>query len=124
MANKQTRKYRRITPQTVAEFKVAEHLNGNGSKAVRDLTPGYFNEGNRAFRIRKKAQTESSLEYIDNTLQVIGVDAINRLGDLVNSTDEKVAGVNTRYVIDQLKGKAVQKSVNLSAKVNIQSVLD
>lgn len=122
--NKKPRTYKRITPQTVAEYKALEVLHGNGAQAVRDQYPETLVPKDRAFRIRTKADHIAPLEFIDDQLQQIGLDAVNRLGMLVNSSDEKVAGVNTRYVIDQLKGKAVQKSVSLSAKVNIQSVLD
>lgn len=122
--NKKPRKYRRITTQTVAEFKAAEIEHGNGSEVIRRQYPETLNKGNRAFRIRKNSQKLPASEFIEQQLQQIGVDAVNRLGQLVNSSDERVAGVNTRYAIDQLRGKAVVRSVNLTGKVNIQSVLD
>lgn len=118
------RTYRRITAGTVAEFKALEVATGNGSAAVREQYPETISKGDRAFRIRKNSEKLPANEFIENQLQQIGIDAVNRLGMLVNSSDEKVAGVNTRYAIDQLRGKAVTKSVSLVGKVNIQSVLD
>lgn len=118
------RSYQRITPATVAQFRALELEHGNGSAAVRKQTPHILNEGERAFRIRKKSQSLASSEFIEDQLQQIGVDAVNRLGILVNSSDERIAGVNTRYVLDQIRGKAVVRSVNLTGKINIQSVLD
>lgn len=122
--NKQRKPYKRITPQTVAIHQAEILLQGNGSQAVRTTDPDYKAPHDRSYRILKKAEEESTLQYIDRSLEIIGEQAINRLGELVNSTDEKVAGVNTRYAIDHIKGKAVQKSVSLTGKINIQSVLD
>ena len=118
------RQYNRITKQTVADFIIAEVLSGNGSQAVRALTPTILNPGERAFRIRKKTKEVNTLQFIDDSLEQIGVDAINRVGKMVNSSDEKVATKNAHFVIDHIRGQAVKRSFNVNAKANIQSVLD
>ena len=124
-ATKTKRKYTRITPAEKARFKALEALHGgNGSQAVRELTPHILNVGNRAYQIRKKEEKENTVDYIDDRLQQIGVDAIDQLADLVLSTDERIRTKNVHYVIDHLRGQATKKSITLHGKANIQSVLD
>jgi hypothetical protein len=118
------RPYNNITDQTVVKFKALEFDVGNGTEAVRVMNPEILNPALRAFRIRTKANEESALDFIDNTLQQIGIDSINRVGLMVNSNDEKIATKNSHFVIDHIRGKAMQKSISLSVKRNIQSVLD
>jgi len=118
------RNYRRITPQTVAQHRAQALLHGNGTRAVTVATPGYQNPGDRAFRIQKKADSIATPQFIDEQLDQIGVDAINRVGDLVNSTDERIAQKSSHYVIDHIRGQATKKSISLTGKLNIQSVLD
>jgi hypothetical protein len=118
------RKYYRITPEQMAAFTAMEALHGNGSAAVRALQTGHSNVGDRALRIRKKLEVESTETYIDEALQQIGVEAVVRLGELVQSTDEKIAIKGVMYTIDHIRGQATKKSVTVSLKHNIQNVLD
>lgn len=121
---KTKRAYRRITPATVAKHKADILLAGNGTAAIRENEPDYRAPDKRSQQILSKTPDQNTVEYIETSLQQIGATAIQRLNELVQSEDERVAGVNTRYAIDQLRGKAVTKSVSLVGKVNIQSVLD
>lgn len=121
---KKKRQYHRITPQTVAQFKALEAINGNGSEAVAIQTPTILNKGERAWRIRKKPQDINTVDYIENTIQQIGVDAINRVGNMVNSADERVATKNAHFVIEHIRGKAVQKTEGKHLNINIEAVLD
>ncbi len=123
-APKKKRQYNRITPQTVAQFKALEAINGNGSEAVAIQTPSILNKGERAWRIRKKPQDINTVDYIENTIQQIGIDAINRVGNMVNSVDERVATKNAHFVIEHIRGKAVQKTEGKHLNINIEAVLD
>lgn len=118
------RPYRRITPATVAQHRAQVLLHGNGSRAVDYQTPGYLNPGDRAYRLQKKSEGIATGQFIDDNLEQIGVDAIHRLGDLVNSTDERIAQKSVHYTIDHIRGQATKKSISLTGKLNIQSVLD
>lgn len=120
---KKPRQYHRITPAQMARFKALEAMTGNGSAAVAVLTPTIINKGDRAFKIRKKAEKENSSDFINDQLQQIGIDAVNRLGELVNSTDEKVATKNVHYAIDRLEGKPMQRSESKHLNVSIETVL-
>jgi hypothetical protein len=116
--------YRKITPAQIAEYKALKAIHGNGSAAVRILEPTRIAVKDRAFRIAKKSEEQSTLDFIDNQMQQIGIDAINRIGKLVNSSDERVASKNSQYIVDHLRGQATKKSITLHGKANIQSVLD
>lgn len=99
-------------------------MYGNGTNAVRSTEDQYFSPEQRAFQIKKKSKGVATSQFIDDKLEQIGVDAINRLGELVNSTDEKVAQKSTHYTIDHIRGQATKKTISLTGKLNIQSVLD
>lgn len=63
-------------------------------------------------------------EYLDMYMQQSAITAANRLEKLVNSENEKIATQNVHYVLDHVRGKAIQRSVTAHAKVNIQDLLD
>lgn len=63
-------------------------------------------------------------EYLDMYMQQSAITAANRLDELVNSENEKIATQNVHYVLDHVRGKAIQRSVTAHAKVNIQDLLD
>jgi len=118
------RTYKRITPQTVAQYKAAEALEGNGGAAVRVLEPTRLSPRSRAFRIRTKKNEENTSDFINDQLQQIGIDAVNRLGKLVNSSDERVATKNIHYAIDRLEGKPMQRSESKHLNLTIETVLE
>ena len=121
---KTKRKYYRITPAQMASFEALEAMLGNGSAAARVISPGLRQPGHRAFVIRKKAKEENAESFIDTQLQVIAVDAVNGLGELVASADEKTRLKAIMYSIDHIRGQATKKSIALTGKLNIQNVLD
>lgn len=121
--NRKPRTYKKITPQTVAQFKAAEALTGNGTAAVRLLETTRIAPKDRAFRIAKKSETQNTSDFINTQLQQIGVDAINRIGKMVNSIDEKVATKNAQYVVDRLEGKPMQRSESKHLNLTIETVL-
>jgi len=118
------RAYRKITPKEIAEHKALEATLGNGSAAQRAINPTILKPGDRAWRIKKKAENENALDYIENSLQQIGVDAVQRVGKMVNSVDERVATKNAHFVIDHIRGKAVQRQEGKHLNINIEAVLD
>ncbi|MCA9325959.1 hypothetical protein KDA23_07955 [Candidatus Saccharibacteria bacterium] len=118
------RTYRKITPRTVAEHQAQAILSGNGTQAVRDIEPEYTAPRQRAVRIVAKSNTVTAGEYIENSLQQIGGEAIERIGELVHSEDERIATKNAHFVVEHIRGKAVQRNLNANVKLNIQSVLD
>ncbi|RTL04845.1 hypothetical protein EKK58_09480 [Candidatus Dependentiae bacterium] len=123
--NKKKRKpYKRITAETIAKHKAAVLIEGNGTRAVELLEPEYSSPKDRAHKIAKKGNHQNINDYIENSLQQIGEHAIQRVSDMVQSTDERIATKNSHYVIDHIRGKAVQRTDNRNLNINIQSVLD
>ena len=120
--NKRT--YKKITPATVANHAAQAVFSGNNTAAVRAIDPEYKSPEARAHRIVKKSKDVSAGEYIENAMQQIGGDAIERIGELVHSEDERIATKNAHFVVDHIRGKAVQRSITATTKLNIQSVLD
>lgn len=118
------RTYKKITPRTVAQHVAQVALEGNGTQAVRAIDPEYRAPQARAHRIVTKSKDVAVGEYIENSLEQIGSEAIDRIGELVHSEDERIATKNAHYVVDHIRGKAVQRNISLTGKLNIQSVLD
>lgn len=121
--SKPKRQYRRVTPSEVANHKALVALYGNGAAAVRAVYPTMLDPSKRAFRIVKKSQDMNTLDYIDDQLQQIGQDAVQRIGKMVNSSDEKVATKNSHYVVDQLRGQPIRRSESKHLQLNIEAVL-
>lgn len=117
------RKYRKITPEVVARLKATEALEGSATRAVEALEPDVKNPGDRGYRIKKHAEGLTGLAYVDDQLEQIGADAIDRINALVQSSDEKVAGQNARFVVDHVRGKAVQRTENKNYNLSIEAVL-
>ena len=121
--NTPKRKYRKVTPAEIAEHKVQSALLGNGTSAVRKMYPSMLEPSVRAFRIVKKSKEQNTVDFIDDQLQQIGIDAVNRVGMLVNSVDEKVATKNSHYVVDHIRGQAIRRSESKHLQLNIEAVL-
>lgn len=121
--SKHPRVYKRITPATVALHEAQAVLLGNNTEATRILEPEYAAPQARAVRIVAKRTDESVQDYIESSLQQIGTQAVARMEQLVNSGDDGVAYRASAYTIDHLRGKAVSRSINVTASGNIQDVL-
>lgn len=112
----------------MANHQAQEILDGNATAALKSLegtesrTERAIQE--RAHRIVKKREGNNVSVYIENQLEQIGSEAIDRVGELVQSSDERIATKNAHFVIEHIRGKAVQRNISVSAKLNIQSVLD
>lgn len=122
-AKKVKRVYRRITPQTVSRLKSEILVQGNATRAVAALDPQYRAPHQRAYMIMKHDEEVSSDDYLEERIEQIAVTAIDRVDTLVNSTDERTALKASQFVIEQRRGKAVQKTENKNFNLNIQSVL-
>lgn len=118
------RTYKRITPAIVAKHKTNLIKYGNNSAAVRETDADYKSPSDRGYKIAKKSESMNTVDFIDEQFQQIGVAAVNRVGELVLSHDERIATKNAHYVIDHLRGKAVQRTESKHLSLNIQTVLD
>lgn len=122
---KPKRKYRKITATELAKFKAAQLDQGNNTAAVRVMYGDtYIAPHARAYKLVKKSKDENTSDYINNTLQQIGQDAVNRIGKLVHSRDERVGLKASIYTIDRLEGKPMQRSESKHLSLTIETVLD
>lgn len=117
------RHYRRITKDVITRFQAEEVLQGNGTAAVEILEPDSKSPGVRAFEIRKQANQAVDTDHVPNRIQQIAVQAVERINDIVNSTDERVALSASEFIIDHAIGKAVQRNDNVNLNVNIENLL-
>ena len=123
--NKVKRVYKRITPEVITEHKAQSILQGNDSAAVRVTdSNSYIQPGRRGFEIQQKANKINAVEYIDNKLQVIGCSAIDRVEQMVQSENEQIATKNSHFVIDHIRGKALQRNLNATIELSPESILD
>lgn len=118
------RKYRKITPATIARFNAEKALQGNGSAAVRVLEPDSIDPSSRAYKITRQGQEVDSSDYVEERLEQISEQAIDRIESVVNSTDTASALNASKFVIEQRRGKAVQRNINHNTNLNIQAVLE
>lgn len=122
--NRNKRQYRKITSETVAKHRAARIAAGNGTAAVELTDPDYKRPHDRAYHIQKKSELMPTSQYLNDSMEQIAAEATQELGELIHSNDEAIRTRNVHYAIDQVRGKAVTKSISLVGKTNIQSVLD
>jgi len=118
------RQYHTYDKKQIAAIDALAVVLGNRSAAVRALYPSLRQPRVTAYRAKAKSKQMNTEVFIDEQLQQIGVDAVNRLGEVVQSPDEKTALKASMYAIDHIRGQATKKSIALTGKLNIQNVLD
>lgn len=121
---KPKRRYRKVTARTVAEHEAAKLLTGNATAAVREIDPTIKDPNRRAQLIALKARELDAGEYIDHKMQQIGIEAIERVESMVQSSDERIATKNSHFIIDHVRGKALQRSETKHLNLNIEAVLE
>lgn len=121
--NKTKRPYRRITSTVIAKHKAQMLISGNSSRAVEDTDDDYARPRQRAYMIMTKGDSVAVPDMIENGLQQIATEAIQTLANSVLSTDEAIALRSSMYIIDHLRGKAVQRSESKNLNISIESVL-
>jgi hypothetical protein len=117
------RTYRKITPEVIAQFKAAKIRYGSGAAAIRVIEPDETDPRRRAWLISTKCKQTASDSFLGFQLEHIGIDAINRIGEMVNSSDERIATKNSHYVIDQVRGMPTRHNNHDVTKLTIESIL-
>jgi hypothetical protein len=121
---KTNRPYRIVTPATVAKFEAAIMTEDNATEAVKVIEPEVTDPSRRAWLIKEKAKQLDAGEYIDLKMQRIAIGAIERVEGMVQSDDERIATKNAHFVIDHVRGKALQRSESKHLNLNIEAVLE
>lgn len=91
----------------------------NGAKAVRAAYPELANSSvqsvsTKAGRLLKNAEVLNHIEYQKNKLERIASQAVDRIEEHVESDDSNVSLNASKFVIEQVHGKAVQKSSSVN----------
>lgn len=108
----------------IAQYKVTEALEGNGTAAVEVLEPDSLSPHDKAYRIRKKSEELEGALYVDKQLDKVAITAMNRVKEIVQSDDERTALKASMFVIDHVRGKAVQRTENKNFNLTIEGVLE
>lgn len=98
---------------------------GSPAKAIKASHPEVYehspaNARNRANRLLKKPEIQTKIQSKLEKMQPKALKAIDRA---ITSDDENLATNTAKWVVEQVRGKATQRTVNLSATVSIEDYL-
>lgn len=114
------RKPHKTNDKTVALNKFSEVYakTSNGVKAVTEAYPDrqltYGSKAVLATRLLKNDNVVNQIEYQRNKLERIGNRAVDKIEEHVESDDSNVSLNASKFVIEQVHGKAVQKSSSVN----------
>lgn len=124
------RRYRKYGEDglTPAKKKFAQvyAMTDNASEAVRQAFPEYAKNtsqsaiGFKGHDLLKNPNIINHIEYQRDKLEKLATDAVNRVGELIQSDNEQVATANAWKTIEQVQGKAVQRLETKSQHVTLQ----
>lgn len=120
----QARKYKQITPVDIAKFQVAKVITGNGTAAVRLLEPNHQSPSDKANDLAQKSKKVDIAQYLNEGFERASKKAMQRVSGLIESRNERIGLSASTFVLEQQRGKAVQRSINENFNHNIQNVLD
>lgn len=91
----------------------------NGAQAVRTAFPELANSSvqsvsTKAGRLLKNVEVVNHIEYQKNKLERIASQAVDKIEDHIESDDSGVSLNASKFVIEQVHGKAVQKSSSVN----------
>ncbi len=116
---KQYKKTATLTPAK-KKFAVVYAKTDNGTEAIRQAFPDTAAQSSptyvslKANRLIRNAEVSKEIAHQKQKIEYMATKALNRIDELVTSDDEQVAGQNSRWIYEQVHGKAVQKSSNIN----------
>ena len=108
-------KTRELTPAK-KKFTEVYAETDNGTLAAQTAFP-HLTKGSasvKATRLLNNDIVVNHIEYQKNKLEKLASKAVNRVEELIQSDNEMVATTNIWKTIEQVQGKAVQKSTNIN----------
>ena len=115
--NKQIYKKRTLTPAK-KKFVEVYAKTDNGVKAVTEAYPDrnltYGSKAVTATRMLKDVNIINHIEYQRNKLELIANRAVDKVEEHVESDDSNVSFNASKFVIEQVHGKAVQKTSSVN----------
>lgn len=107
-----------LTPANKKFSEVYAQTN-NGAKAVtvafpelKDSSVQY--KSLKAQRLMKNDEVVNHIEYQKNKLERLATKAVKKVEQLIDSDNEQIATTNVWKTIEQVQGKAVQKSTSVN----------
>lgn len=85
-----------------------------------DLSESYLRAGGA--QMMQKPSVKAAIELVKQELDNHALSAVKKVGELVNSENEVVAGQNARFIIEHVKGKPMTQNVNTN--INIYEAVD
>lgn len=117
-------KHVKLSEEQIERFTDARAANYSPAKAMIVAQPelalnkNYANVKGR--RLLKKTDVQ---EKIQKKMERMSNKAIKRIDTLIQSDDESIATTNSWRVVEQVRGKAVTRSINLNATATIEDAL-
>jgi len=108
-------KTNKLTPANKKFVDVYAKTN-NGTKAALEAFPHLTkgSAGVKANRMLNNDKIVNHIEYQRNKLEQLATKAVQRVESLIQSDNEMVASTNVWKTIEQVQGKAMQKSTNVN----------
>lgn len=111
-------KYRKSSSEAKRKFAEAYSRTDNGVKSVDIAYPDnnytYGSKATIANRLLKNVEVVNHIEYQKNKLERIASQAVDKIEEHVESDDSNVSLNASKFVIEQVHGKAVQKSSSVN----------
>lgn len=105
-----------LTPAKKTFSKVYAETD-NATKAVKIAYPDISSDAVarvKGHRLLTNDNVVSEIEYQKNKLEKLASKAVNRVEELIQSDNEMIATTNIWKTIEQVQGKAVQKSTSVN----------
>lgn len=124
----QRKKKSRTSKVKPMEFAKAYVENGENATKAFELTRGAKGDISESYRkyggayMMAKPEVQDAIALVKTELESLALGAVKKVGDLVNSENEVVAGQNARFIIEHVKGKPVTQ--NVSTNINIYEAVD
>lgn len=112
------------------EFAIEYVQTGNASQAFKKAFPERAKNMSvstittSASRMLTNVDNQSEIEKQRCLIERAASKAAVRIGKLVESEDESIALNTSKWLFEQVHGKAMQKSLNLNVNMDAESILD
>lgn len=106
---------KKVSPMAFAKAYVESGENASEAfKKTRgkhgDLSPSYLAQGGTY--MLNKPEVQDAIALVKTELENLALGAVKKVGDLVHSENEVVAGQNARFIIEHVKGKPMSQQIN------------
>lgn len=121
---KKARKTTRVTPDKV-RFAKEYAKDTNGTKAALKVYPHLTPESaaNKAYRLLKNNDVLDTIEKQRQRMELLASKSVQKFEEHMDSDDGNLSFSASKFVYEQVHGKATQKNLNINASASIEDVL-